>query len=287
MKGTVALHMFMMVLRELEHSLDLCAADGNDDDDDYSIEDDPLRALDKAVAYYMGSLEGNVANNSTNSHMLYYIAESICADFNTCESGESRVNRDLFLDFNLLQDIYEDNDDCSLARKVVQGGLAHMLYIPLIQTTLFYAFKQGVEDQTSPANTAKINAEGAMFTAAILPMLHSCDADDAEIVYQNMKLDETSSTDFFAVKQALERNYGCMGLTCFDIGGVFIEGEYFAGAEPCTDEPEESSSADTDIAPVVSKYELLGSYAPSTDVADYVSVRFCNQTQLWSDLFIP
>jgi len=42
-------------------------------------------------------------------------------------------------------------------------------------------------------------------------------------------------TDFTTVKQAFERNYECLGVTCDTIGGLVFGDGYYADAEPCSD----------------------------------------------------
>ena len=41
--------------------------------------------------------------------------------------------------------------------------------------------------------------------------------------------------DFIAVKSAFERNYGCMQITCQDVGGIWDSStsEYMGDAAPC------------------------------------------------------
>lgn len=69
----------------------------------------------------------------------------------------------------------------------------------------------------------------------MLPILHECDAGDAQLVYENMRVGSGSNTDFEVVKAAFERRYDCMGITCAHVGGLLqADGEtYFEGAEPC------------------------------------------------------
>lgn len=310
MRGTVVLHMFMMVHRQLEESVNLClyqkAIAANTD-----IEMEPVRALDKAVAYHTGSLEGKVANDSEDGHLLFFLANIMCSHFNTCkEEDSSLINEDIFFYFNNLKENYVNDEDCDKAEHAVEHNLMKKLQVPLVQATLLSAYFQQHEKQSSSG----ANAEGAMYAASILPLVHACSAADATLIYEQMKLGRESTVDFAIVKQALERNYQCMGVSCFEIGGVYIHFRHPEGAEPCADiesegnsssrvpvdsggsqssfESEESSS---DIVPVdsggsqnpstgsegtpstptllgiaASTYEPLGSYTPTTFVADHV-----------------
>jgi hypothetical protein len=84
------------------------------------------------------------------------------------------------------------------------------MYVPMIQGTLRYVYLSGETDD----QTEQSEAEGAKFAAVVLPKLDSCNKNDAKTVHHNMKIGNTSSVDFVAVKKAFEKSYGCMGITC-------------------------------------------------------------------------
>merc|ERR1712137_1153757 len=118
--------------------------------------------------------------------------------------------------------------------------------VPLIQGTLRYAYKvdilQGVE---------KEKAEGAVFAAAVLPRVHACSPEDAETIYNNMKVG-ASSTSFSAVKTAFENNYECMNIDCATVGGLYNDasGEYYPEAGVCMIEyPMKTPTATPSIYP--------------------------------------
>jgi len=104
--------------------------------------------------------------------------------------------------------------------------------IPLIQGTLRYAFKV----HSGEENTAKAKAEGAVFAASVLPLVHNCSTEAAGTIYDNMKLGATS-TDFVAVKNAFESTYSCLSISCAEVGGYWdaLDNKYEAFAGPCTD----------------------------------------------------
>lgn len=79
----------------------------------------------------------------------------------------------------------------------------------------------------------KSEAEGATFAAAVLPKLRKCSANDAAIVYKNLKLGNAAPVDFVEVKLAFKRNYSCMGVTCEEVGGLNDGLKYFDKADPC------------------------------------------------------
>ena len=123
---------------------------------------------------------------------------------------------------------------CSEVRAVVDQ-IVSIMTVPLVQGTLRYAWKTGqiggVDNKPSD-QTAKNSAEGSTFAAAVLPLVHACDADAAKIVSDNMKFgaavyDKTTGAfvsgmkpDTAAVKAALESTYTCLGITCAHVGGL-------------------------------------------------------------------
>merc|ERR1719446_747229 len=168
--------------------------------------------------------------------MPYRLAEKRCANFRTCGRdatgtiGISRVNyelHDLFIEGKLLLDAVK----CAAVRPVVNQIVSKMT-IPLIQGTLRYAFKV----HTGEENTAKAKAEGAVFAASVLPLVHDCSTEAAGTIYDNMKLGATS-TDFVAVKNAFESTYSCLSISCAEVGGYWdaLDNKYEAFAGPCTD----------------------------------------------------
>merc|ERR1712070_224753 len=123
-----------------------------------------------------------------------------------------------------------DAGKCASVRRVVDDIVSKMT-VPLIQGTLRYAFyvDSGIE------NTAKAKAEGAVFAAAVLPLVHHCSATAAESIYENMRIG-SPSTGFSAVKNAFESTYSCLGITCAEVGGLWDanDNDYHAFASPCT-----------------------------------------------------
>ena len=108
--------------------------------------------------------------------------------------------------------------------------------VPLVQGTLRYAYKV---DKLQGDEMAI--AEGVVYAASILPQLADCDKDDANIVYNNMMVD-TRDTHFSDIKQAFERNYGCLGISGKLVGGLWNNStsNYYPGEIPksdCNDSP--------------------------------------------------
>jgi len=219
-KGTAYMNIFMYVIREFEDALDDCK------EQCIKCNDDPVHAWDEGVAFYSGSLEGE--DGVPSGKLLHQLADKRCGNFKTCleDSTTAKVNDELFQLFNVGQgQLLVGN--CKGARET-KDKIVDIMYIPLIQGTLRYAYKvdklQGGE---------KEKAEGAVFAAAVLPRIYAADEEAANTIYNNMKVD-ASSTEFKPVKDAFESVYGDLNINCDDIGGLLDkEGNYYEGMEPC------------------------------------------------------
>lgn len=228
--GVVVLNTFMLVNRQMEVAVEECFAsqqheeDPDGDGDSYDSLDNIVGNLDKAVAFYTG-LTQDVGNSG---FLMYSVAELFCHLFKTCGEAESKVNEEVFVKFRAMQDSLLEGE-CDRARTLMDG-VTEQMYVPLIQAVLYCAYEQGVLGRDDP----KINAMGAMYTAAFLPMVHAHNEDDAEILYENMKVG-SATVDFATVKEVIEGTYGLVGVTCKDVGGFWGRTKYYEGAEPCVD----------------------------------------------------
>ena len=157
---------------------------------------------------------------------------------------------------------------CSEVRPVVDQ-IVSIMTVPLVQGTLRYAWKTGqhtnsageLVDNKASDQSAKNSAEGSTFAAAVLPLVHACDADAAKTISDNMKFGAAIwSQDYYggfvsgtkpdtaAVKAALESTYHCLGITCAHVGGLLsIDGVTpVAGMGACDLSPPPSPCADDD-----------------------------------------
>ena len=150
--------------------------------------------------------------------------------------GISQVNHELFEAGGLFpqgRDLLLEGK-CSEVRAVVDQ-IVSLMTVPLVQGTLRYAWKVGQiggVDNKLTDQSAKNAAEGSTFAAAVLPLVHACDAAAAETVRDHMKFgaavyDKTTGAfvsgtkpDTSAVKAALESTYTCLGITCAHVGGL-------------------------------------------------------------------
>ena len=110
-----------------------------------------------------------------------------CANFGTCAAagtgsvGTSAVNTELFELFEAGRDRLQQGK-CSSVRPLVDE-IVSLMTVPLVQGSLRYAYKVG----TPAGRSAKNAAEGATFSAAVLPMVHNCNTASAAVVSANLK----------------------------------------------------------------------------------------------------
>jgi len=213
--GSKLWSVWMYTIWEMEDAIDDCY-DGCVPSETITCNDAPVHAWDEAWAFYTGSMEGKYG--SDDGILLYRLAEDMCQEFDTCLAGKSRVNRDL-IDYFIDGKLHIDARNCDAA-KTSRKNITTAMSIPLIQATLKNAYDIS---QGSPSSSDL--AMAAAFAGSIVPQIADCSSTDAVTVMNNLWIDRTS-TDFSAVKLAIENNYACMGVTCADIGG-------FSGSPEC------------------------------------------------------
>jgi len=221
-KGTAYWSLWMYVIREMEDAIKDCKQGCP------TCNDAPVHAWDEAAAFYVGSLEKT--DGSPDGKLLYRLAEKRCKNFNTCRDGKAVVNRNIMelMDQGRNKLVNGLCDDV----KEIRDKIIDQMSVPLIQGTLRYAYKIGKLKEDGP----KEKAEGVAFLGAILPRINHCSNEDANILRKQMWMDgEMGKDGFEVVKEAFERNYECLGMTCNDVGGVMNEdlGTYYEDADPC------------------------------------------------------
>jgi len=213
--GSKLWNIWMYAIWEMEDAIDDCKDDCTPSETE-TCNDAPVHAWDEAWAFYTGSLEGKFG--SVDGNLLYRLAENMAQEFGTFLAGKSRVNRDL-IDYFIEGKQQIDAGNCDAA-KAFRKEITTAMSIPLIQGTLKNAY-----DISQGTPSSADLATAAAFAGSILPQIANCSSTDAETIKNNMWIDRTS-TDFTAVKTALENNYVCLGVTCADIGG-------FSGSPSC------------------------------------------------------
>lgn len=227
-KGTAYMSIWMAVIGEMEKAVFECRNNES--------KSAGMAAWDRAVAYYTGSLEGPVGTG--DGVLLYALADKRCANFKTCSEdkdapvGTSYVNIHVFRQFNKGQGRFREKkcDNVEFHKE----RIVKFMTVPLVQGALRYAHLQGYD---TFATGEKAEAEGAAFSAAILPMVYACSEQgqkDAKIIYDNLMTGH-EKTNFMQVRAAFDRNYDCLGITCEEVGGIWneLEQSYEIDASPC------------------------------------------------------
>lgn len=218
------------VVREMEDAFFKCMNRAPCDTAGCEAKD--VHAMEGAVAFYAGSLEGE--KGVGNGYLSYDLADQMCKHFKTCgengdkTSGEAKVNIQIMKEFTSMQQSYLAHQ-CTPGR-YNRDRIIALMYVPLVQGTLRQAHI------ASARAGASLNEEavGAAFASSIIPVVARCNQNDAKIIHDNMKPNKGHVVDFTAVKEAFERNYKCMRITCEDVGGLYWGiGQYYSGAGPC------------------------------------------------------
>merc|ERR1719327_63421 len=221
-KGSAYMNVWMYVIREMEDAMQDCKSGC------LKCNDDPVHAWDEGVAFYSGSLEGH--DGSGSGKLLYALADKRCANFGTCKAGtkNSKVNIAIIEQFKLGKTKLDEGKCVDL--RPITDRIVELMTIPLVQGSLRYAYKVGTLNEGD-----KARAEGAAFSAAILPRVAACNVDAAKLISENMDIDTSTpmKSKYAGVKQAFESTYPCLGITCADVGGLLETTSYFAGADPC------------------------------------------------------
>merc|ERR1711998_97728 len=89
-KGAAYLNTWQYVIHEMEDAVNDCNK-GNVSDNDAGA-----HAWDEAVAFYVGSLEGETLTSSSSGVQMFNLAHKRCGNFNTCNSdGVAKVNEEI------------------------------------------------------------------------------------------------------------------------------------------------------------------------------------------------
>jgi Low iron-inducible periplasmic protein len=231
-KGTVMMNIWMYVIRQMEEALDKCVAGSQTDNAD------AVHSWDEAVAYYVGSLQDRPGSDS--GVLLYNLANYYCGYMKTCGEGSNQaignaaVNIRIMRAFDAAQnDLNMGQCDAARRRKVeIEKAMA----IPLIQGTIIFSYLRDYDMSVDNEDDRDhVDATGAVFAASVLPLVYSCNPQDAQVIYDYMRTGIFDS-DYPAVRAAFEKNYQCLGVTCADIGGIYDASKgYLLNATPCSD----------------------------------------------------
>jgi len=244
-RGTVYLHTWMHVIGRLENALSLCYL-RCPDPDDVCNHNESVELWDTAVAFYVGSLQvvaskEHRTDNYEGGYMMFQVAVNNCFFFNTC-GQDNTFTHGAKSNIEIMNLFVEGqrhlmNGNCQKA-EYNKDFIVSLMTVPLIQGALLSAYT----NEHADAYNEQSEAAGATYAAALLPMIDACSSEDAGIIHRHLQVRGESAyqpISFNAVKQALERNYPCLGILCADIGGIrdlsTSEEAYMPGAGICID----------------------------------------------------
>jgi len=220
---------------------------------------DAVQKWDAAVGIFVGSLEGNGADDNDvrpTGVTFWSQAGKRCANFNKCgiyldsnsNSDTSPVNFKIMRLFAAgRQATFQGQKD---QMKILQRLISNKLVVGGIQGVMRYAWRlsgqdgprnqsaltPGVDAPGFGASTAPDQDVGAMSTFAmhVLPKVWACSRNAETLLYtevavggpKTVTFDATDngmrpSVNFDNVKLALECNYRCLGITCEEVGSLF------------------------------------------------------------------
>jgi len=230
-KMSAYMNVYMYVLHKFETALVKCESAAP-----YDAES-PIHAWDEGVAFYVGYLPGIGGMEEKGGKLVHALAETCGSDFGTTKTGErSMVNIELTKEFNAGREAL-NMADCKGAKRNLKT-IKSLMYIPLIQGTLKYAY------QTELDNTdKKAVAKGIAFMHAVVPRVNDVDKQKAKTIYNNMNTHAVSCS-VAEVKEAFESVYSKLSITCAQVGGFknLDTGEYYEGMSPCSDCDQEAKN---------------------------------------------
>jgi hypothetical protein len=133
-------------------------------------------------------------------------------------------------------------------------AIVDQMTVPLIQGMLKYAFKSdpaNAQGSCTSGSCDKAWAEGWAFAAAVLPRLHYCSFEIADMVRRNLDTANAApmKDGFGQLKAQVESTYPCLGITCADVGAFQTSAGIYEGMDACTDPQGGPAPADLCPAP--------------------------------------
>jgi hypothetical protein len=265
-KGIAYQAVWMYVLHEFEDAIGDCLAGDIFANEASNAAGDSPHAWDEGWAFYAGSLEGT--DGSGSGQMIHQLAEKRCKDFGTCCSGiggpaksngralrKTRMGRNKILSGDCFT-VVEDFD-----------GIVDQMTVPLIQGMLKYAFKADPANSQGSCTSGTCDkewAEGWAFAAAVLPRLHYCSYEVADMVRGNLDVAKSApmKDGFAELKAKVESLYPCLGITCADVGEFQNQAAVYTGMQACTDPQGVGGGDDTQL--ICDAASTVSTVAPST-----------------------
>ena len=181
---------------------------------------------DEAVAFYTGSIS---RESGAEGYLFFTESEVQGYQFGTRSGSMSMSNKAVFDNF-VEGKLKLTEDECGSAEVNAEKIKSQML-IPLIQGLLHNAYQiDNLFDQNEITR-----GEVSGYAAALLPSINNCDKNVAATIHNDLAPGQADESSFEVVKYNLERIYGCLGVSCSQVGGFLQPSgtSYWKKAEPC------------------------------------------------------
>ncbi len=213
---------------------------------------------DKAVALYAGSQAGT--EDGTGGYFLHALAQVECYEFGTCKKGDMAPVNSRVFDLFKVGLVNLENKNCSLVMKNA-AEIKKLMTVPLVQGALRAAYTMDLEDDFQE-NT---QGRAAAFAAALLPLVHTCNAGSATSLYRDMAPGGALEGSYAVVRGALENTYDCLGITCEDVGGLInLRGDgYLTRGEACGNAQPVANAGVFDVGSGSGSYDTSADEVPT------------------------
>jgi hypothetical protein len=180
-KGTLTnIIMYMAVLEKAFGAVAVCRQGDVSNNTDTAV-----FLFDQAVAFYVGSIEGQEKGGRDGGQLLYGLAKDQCDAFGVCEKGNALVNVAIIQSFTNAS-VYLTENSCDDAEKTILEEISPALLVPLIQGTLTYAI---VNDGLSRGTQSGSLGAGFTFAQSILPLVNVYDIGSTHTIEENLQFD--------------------------------------------------------------------------------------------------
>jgi hypothetical protein len=193
----------------------------------------PTLHWDAFAALYIGSMEGIKREDGENDGLtLWSLAANRARNFNTQTDEFTAIINEEMMDLLFAGQSELERRDCANFDKTFSRVL-HLLLLPLIQTTIWYAIRN-----QDAATTDEGVAVGQAVALSVLPIVQKYHPDDASVIERNMIMSDGTRPVFEgpqAVANTFYEIFDEMGWDCEYVGQA-------EGIDPCQREVSRSNA---------------------------------------------
>lgn len=177
--------------------------------------DNARNEWDRAVALFVGSIQGGIANGHQNGQgvWMYALGNEFCGTFNVCEtSGEAKVNKKLMFHFTNVRDSLVGGE-CEHIERAMNNEILPRMAIPLVQGLVSKLIDYS--DGGTPEALAAVH----IFSQALTPLMKVIDSVGASTLSQAFSSFQSALTvEVSTVVDVLNGAVGGMGIPCNELG---------------------------------------------------------------------